>query len=78
MAKGDSKDLRERAVVMVEEESGGRSLVYSTLLPLQQCVGLTGGTERAALRRNQASGTVARRSRRTSSGCSISWRRSRI
>ena len=30
--------------------------MYSTLLPLQQCVGLTVGTERAALRRNQALG----------------------
>jgi transposase len=28
--------------------------VCSTLLPLRQCVGLTGGTERAALRRNPA------------------------
>jgi putative transposase len=45
---------------------------------LRQCVGLTGGTERAALRRNRALDTVARRSRRTSSGCSIWWRRSRI
>ena len=34
MTKGYSKDLRERAVVMVEERAGGRSRVCSTLLPL--------------------------------------------
>ena len=74
MAKGYSKDLRERAVVMVEEGESRREVArVLNLAPSTAVRCLTVGTERRSLRRNQALGTVARRSRRTSSGCLISW-----
>jgi len=74
MAKGYSKDLRERAVAMVEEGESRREVArLLNLASRRRCVGSIAGSERVVLRRNPALATVARRSRRTSNGCSISW-----
>ena len=80
MTKGYSKDLRERAVVMVEEGESRREVARVLNLAPSTAVRWLDRVEQNGQRCGETRdiSQVARRSRRTSSGCSISWRRSRI
>ncbi len=62
MAKGYSKDLRELAVLMVEEGESRREVARVLKLAPSTAVRWlgTGGRERAASRQNPAPRTVAR------------------
>jgi transposase len=78
--KKGSKDLRQRAVVMVEEGENRREVARVLNLAPSTAVRWLDRWNRtgSVAARNPALGTVVRRSRCTSSGCSISWRRSPI
>src|SRR5450755_763550 len=74
MAKGYSTDLRDRVVALVE---GGESCREAASLldlgPRPLSAGWIAGIQPVASQRSPAPATVARRSSRMSSGCSIWW-----